>query len=51
MVKVCGVAMAMLPGYSWTSRRSSDDVVNVGTIPSSPYPLGIQSDAGQARVG
>jgi hypothetical protein len=28
MVKACGVAMAMLPGYSWTPRRSSDDVVN-----------------------
>jgi hypothetical protein len=31
MVKVCGVAVAMLPEYSWTPRWPIDCLVNVGT--------------------
>src|SRR5687768_15691146 len=30
-VKVCGVVVAMLPGYSWAPPPSNDSRVNVGT--------------------
>jgi len=45
-VKACGVAMAMLPGYSWAARSSTGVVVNVGNglvLPASP------SGEGQVR--
>jgi len=32
MVKVCGVAVAMLPEYSWAPNWLIDCLVNVGTV-------------------
>jgi hypothetical protein len=35
-VKVCGVAVAMLPGHSWAPHLLNDSRVNMGTITRSP---------------
>ncbi len=40
-VKVCGVAVAMLGGHSWTPILSNGWEVNVGTIPPVPLPASI----------
>lgn len=36
MLKVCGVGMARLPGYSWAPNWLSGYLVNVGTIHDRP---------------
>ncbi len=38
MVKVCGVAVAMLQGHSWAPTPSIGSAVNVGIIPAVPDP-------------
>jgi hypothetical protein len=48
-VKVCGVAVAMLQGHSWTSTPSNGSTVNVGTIPVAPGPDRGQRFGGKAR--
>jgi len=47
MVTVCGVAVAMLPGQSWTPPWSIDSVVNVGTISGCPVLRPARSQVGR----
>ncbi len=48
-MKVCGVAVAMLQGHSWTPTLSNGWKVNVGTIPLAPLPASIWLVGGKAR--
>ena len=48
-VKVCGVAVAMLQGHSWTPTPSNGSTVNVGTISAVPSPASILLVGGKAR--
>ena len=48
-MKVCGVAVAMLQGDSWTRTLSNGWKVNVGTIPLAPLPASIWQIGGKAR--
>jgi hypothetical protein len=45
----CGVGVAMLQGHSWASPLSNDLVMNVGTIPTVPEPVGCLLTGGKAR--
>ena len=49
MVKVCGVAAAMLQGHSWVPIPSNGRKVNVGTIPVVPNPVSCQLPGGKVR--
>jgi hypothetical protein len=49
MVKVCGVATAMLQGHSWVPIPSNGRKVNVGTIPVVPNPGSCQLPGGKVR--
>jgi hypothetical protein len=49
VVKVCGVAAAMLQGHSWTPTPSSGSTVNVGTILAAPDPADNQWVEGKAH--
>jgi hypothetical protein len=50
VVKVCGVAAAMLQGHSWAPIPSIGSRVNVGTIPVAPdLPCSQRADVGKAR--
>ena len=48
MVKVCGVAVAMLQGHSWAPTLSNGQKVNVGTVLSVPSPTSIKLVGGKA---
>ena len=48
-VKACGVAVARLPGNSWTPPPVDRCVVNVGTALGLPSPPTSQVGGGQAR--
>ena len=50
VVKVCGVAAAMLQGHSWVPIPSNGLKVNVGTIPVVPNPGRCQLP-GESQVG
>jgi hypothetical protein len=50
-VKVCGVAVAMLQGHSWTPNPTSGSRVNVGTIPAAPHRPARRWPAGRSVVG
>ena len=47
--KVCGVLVAMLQGEELGADPVDRDVVNVGTVPVSPFPLPVVGGGGQAR--
>jgi hypothetical protein len=49
VVKVCGVAAAMLQGHSWVPIPSNGRKVNVGTIPVVPNPVSCQLPGGKVR--
>lgn len=49
MVNVYGVAVVMLPGYSWMPHSSIDYVVNVGTARDCPSFWPVRSENGQVR--
>ena len=49
VVKVCGVAAAMLQGHSWVPIPSNGRKVNVGTIPVVPNPGSCQLPGGKVR--
>ena len=49
VVKVCGVAAAMLQGHSWVPIPSNGLKVNVGTIPVVPNPVSCQLPGGKVR--
>lgn len=49
MVKVCGVAVAMLQGHSWAPTPSNGSTVNVGTTLVAPDPGRGQRSGGKAR--
>jgi len=49
MVKVCGVAMARLPGYSWAPPSSTGRMSERGNRLRSPSWMAIQVASGQAR--
>lgn len=49
VVKACGVAVAMLLGYSWVPTLSIGSAVNVGTIPAVPGPRRRLRCGGKAR--
>ena len=49
MVKVCGVVMAMLPGYQLGTGPADRCVVNVGTVRGRPLPGLPGLGRGQAR--
>jgi hypothetical protein len=49
MVKVCGVIMAMLPGYQLGTGPADRCVVNVGTVRGRPWPDPPGLGWGQAR--
>lgn len=49
VVKVCGVAAAMLQRHSWVPIPSNGRKVNVGTIPVVPNPVSCQLPGGKAR--
>jgi hypothetical protein len=46
-VKVCGVAVAKPQGHSWTPTPSNGLGVNVGTIPTAPFPVSCQLIGGK----
>ena len=48
-VKVCGVAVAMLQGHSWSPIPSNGQGVNVGTTSAVPSPASRQLVGGKAR--
>ena len=48
-VNVCGVAVAIPQGHSWTPPLSNGSKVNVGTISTVLYPAGSQLVGGKAR--
>ena len=47
-MKVCGVAVAMLQGHSWTPTLSNGWKVNVGTILLVPLPASVLLVGGKA---
>lgn len=47
--KVCGVLVAMLSGEELGADPVDRDVVNVGTVPESPFPSPDVGDGGQVR--
>lgn len=49
MVKVCGVVMTVLPGYSWAPASSIGQVVNVGTTCGRPPLRPARPEGGQAH--
>ena len=49
MVKVCGVAMARLPGHSWAPTSSTGRMSERGNRLGSPSWLAIQAASGQVR--
>ena len=49
MVKVCGVVMAMLPGYQLGTGLADRCVVIVGTVRGCPLPGPPGLERGQAR--
>ena len=49
MVKVCGVAMARLPGHSWAPTSSTGRMSERGNRLGSPSWLAIQVASGQVR--
>ena len=48
-MKVCGVAVAMLQGHSWTPTLSNGWKVNVGTILLVPSPANSSLAGGKVR--
>jgi hypothetical protein len=48
-VKICGVAVARLQGHSWAPTPSKGSRVNVGTIPTAPFPANHQLVGGKIR--
>jgi hypothetical protein len=49
-VKVCGVAMARLPGHSWAPTSSTGRMSERGNRLGSPSWLAIQSPVGRSVV-
>jgi hypothetical protein len=47
MVKVCGVVMAMLPGYQLGTGPADRCVVNVGTVRGRPCQASLVWDRGR----